>query len=272
MSLNLDVVIDTPTDSVDMKAGLETLGGTSDAARFMAEAILTGRVRERQTHTADVRTTLKQSFSGSYGQKFSIDIYDEDAQKEYRRIGKDAFFELMAYFLAESVYKEYQFELSEKAKSVIDKLGAKTEILTSQLRKSSLRRLHEVPEKFGYSVKIRYRQNRDVQHELASFDRITADTISAKPAPDPIEFRAAITRLNINTGNGRLHVRNANETVAFGFTGPYRDVPLKTKEAISDNLANNNVRGADHWIYLDLIARPIKLRDGTVVKYMITEL
>nr|WP_116330556.1 hypothetical protein [Cupriavidus taiwanensis] len=272
MSLNLDVVINTPTDSVDMKAGLDTLGGTSDAARYIAEAILTGRVRERQTHKADVRTTLKQSFSGSYGQKFSIDIYDDAAHKEYRRIGKVAFFELMAYFLSESVYKQYPFNLSAKAEGVISRLGEKVKILTSQLRKSSLQRLHEVPEKFGYSVKIRYRQNREVQHELATFDRETAETIYARPSPEPVKIKAAITRLNINTGNGRLLVKHCDETVAFGFAGRYKYVPVETKENISSNLSHNNVRDAEKWLYLDIIARPIKLRDGKVVKYIITEL
>lgn len=94
MSINFDVVINTTEDSVDMKSGLDTLQGVSDATRYIAETILGERVPERQTHKARVRTTLKQTFSGSYGQKFSIDIFDDKLQNRFNKIGKAVFSEL----------------------------------------------------------------------------------------------------------------------------------------------------------------------------------
>jgi hypothetical protein len=272
MSLNLDVVIDTPEESVDMKSGLDTLQGVSDAARCIAETILTGKVPERQSHKADVRTTLKQSFRGSYGQVFSIEIYDETAQRKYNQIGRPAFLELIAYFLNESVYKDHLHELTDKAARLVAELGDKADALTKQLRKSPLKQLHEVSEKFGYGVKIRYRKNRDDQTELANFDQNTAATIYAKVAREDVRITVAITRLNINTGNGRLLVEDTVDTVAFGFHGQYARVPVAIKESISENLAYNNVRDSGKWRYMDVVARPIKLRDGKVVKFIIKEL
>lgn len=269
MSLNLDVVIDTPDETVDMKSGLDTLQGVSDAARCIAETILTGKVPERQTHKASVRTTLKQSFKGSYGQKFSIEIYDDKAQKRYHQIGKTACIELIAYFLNESIYKEYRFELSAKAQQVLDDLNEVAETLTKQLRKTPLKHLHEVSEKFGYDVKIRYRQNRNNQTELAKFDKDTAKSVHAKLAREDVRIAGAITRLNINTGNGRLLVEDTVETVAFGFSGQYARVPAGTRQKLSENLNYNNVHGDDAWQYLDIVARPIRLRDGKIVKYII---
>lgn len=272
MSLNLDVVIESPTDSVDMKAGLDTLQGVSDVARHITQTVLTSNVRERQTHKAKVRTELKQSFKGSYGQIFSIEIYDEDAEKEFRRLGRSVFLELMSYFLCESVYKDYPYDLSKKAEQVLVRLGAKADALSRQLRQSPLRNLHEVSEKFNYGVKIRYHKSKFTQHELARFDRITAETIAAKPSKEPVEFQAAITRLNIHTGNGRLMVKGASDTVAFGFAVAYRYVPIEIKEALSNNLAVNNVRQQEKLTYIRAVARPIKLRDDRVVKYLLTEL
>lgn len=272
MSLNLDVVINTPEESVDMKSGLDTLQGVSDAARCVAETILTGKVPERQSHRADVRTTLKQSFRGSYGQIFSIEIYDEKAQRKYDQIGRSTFLELISYFLNESVYKDHLHELTDKAARIIAELDEVADDLARQLRKSPLRKLHEVSEKFGYGVKIRYRKNRDNQTELASFDQNTAATIHARLARDDVPITVAITRLNINTGNGRLLVENTLDTVAFGFQGPYARIPVAIKESISENLNYNNVRDSEKWQYMNIVARPIKLRDGKVVKYIIKEI
>ncbi|WP_291374743.1 hypothetical protein [Acinetobacter sp. UBA6720] len=39
MELELDLVIDTPNFSVDMKSGLTTMQGVSDAVRLIAETV-----------------------------------------------------------------------------------------------------------------------------------------------------------------------------------------------------------------------------------------
>lgn len=44
-----------------------------------------------------------------------------------------------------------------------------------------------------------------------------------------IDIIASIARLNINTGNGRLLLKDADETVAFGFGVGYRDVNMEAK-------------------------------------------
>ncbi|RQT09810.1 hypothetical protein [Burkholderia contaminans] len=271
MAFDFDAVINTPEGSVDMKAGLETLQGVSDAARCIAETLLTEHVPKRQTHKKDVRTILKQSFKGSYGHVFGIEIYDEDAQKKLRKMSRPVFLELMDYFLNEAVYKDHEYELSEAANRIMQELGEKADILTKQLRKSAMHNLHAVPEKFGYGVKIRYRKNRDDQTTLASFDQVTAATISAKPAREDVKITVAITRLNINTGNGRLNVLGSDDTVAFGFKGLYARVSNAIKEPISVNLAYNNLRTSDQWQYMEIVARPIQLRDGKVIKYIVKE-
>ncbi|WP_081058748.1 hypothetical protein [Burkholderia cepacia] len=272
MALNFDAVINTPDASVDMKAGLDTLQGISDAARCIAETLLTEHVPQRQTHKKDIRTILKQSFKGSYGHIFGIEIYDEKVQKRFNKIGKATFLELMSHFLDEAVYKVREHDLSAEAVLVINELGERGDFLVEQLRKSPMKNLHEVSEKFGYEVKIRYRKNSIDQTVLASFDRNTAETIYARVARDDIKINAAITRLNIKTGNGRLELKGADDTVAFGFHGKYEHVPLAIKDAIAANLQFNNGKPQEKLRHIYIVARPIKIKSGKVIKYIIKEL
>lgn len=268
MSIDFDVVIDSPEYSIDMKSGLDTLQGVSDATRYIAETVLTGQVVKRQSHKSNVRTTLKQSFKGSYGHVYSLDIYDEELKKEFRKIGSATFAEIMTYFISESLYLETR-ELSFKAQNIIDKLGQVAEGLIKQLRVSSLENIHEISAKFDHDVKLRYRKNRNDQTTLATFNKSTVLALQAKESNDTFDVTACITRLNINTGNGRLFLKGATETVAFGFGIEYKSVTLKAKKKFSENLDINNGLNSENLIYLNISVRPIKLKDGKIVKYIV---
>ena len=268
MSINLDVVIDTLEDSVDMKAGLDSFQGVSDATRYIAESVLTEIIPKRLSHKGKVRTALKQSFKGSYGQVFSLEIHDEDLKKKFNRIGRAVFAELISYFISYSLYKEPNV-LSDKAQKIVDGLGDKADDLVKQLRVSSLANIHEISIKFNHDIKIRYRINRDEQTILAKFDRSTAKVLEAVESNEKNDITVSVTRLNINTGNGRLLVKGENETVAFGFGIEYKDVSLKVKKIFSENLDFNNGLKSENWRFLKISVASIKLRDGKIVKYIV---
>jgi hypothetical protein len=269
MSLNLDIVMDTDDYSVDMKTGLETLQGVSDATRCIAETILTESAPpKRQHHKGNVRTTLKQTFKGSYGHVFSIDIFDKNLKNKFNSIGKLTFSELISYFISEALYQEPS-DLSTKAQKIIDKLGGNAEKLVQQLRVSSLENIHELSQKFDQNIKIRYRKSRNEQTVLAKFDRTTAKVLQAKESDEKYDITASITRLNIHTGNGRLQLKEANQTIAFGFGIEYREVTLNAKKLFSENLNHNNGLISDKWKFVKITVKPIKLRDGKIVKYIV---
>lgn len=268
MTINLDLVIETEEDSVDMKSGLESMQGVSDAVRCIAESILTESTPQRQTHKGKVRTSLKRSFKGSYGQIFSLDIYDNNLLKKLNGIGRPAFIELIHYFINESLYRETK-PLSQKAQNVLDKFGEKAEDVVKQLRVSSLENIHAISVKFNHDIKIRYRKSRDNITEIATFNRSTAKVLQAQPAGEEIDLKVVVTRLNIHTGNGRLQIEGQNETVAFGFGIKYKEVNIKAKKIFSENLDHNNGLDNEKWLYLKISAEPIKLRDGKIVKYIV---
>lgn len=269
MSINLDVVIDSPPNQyVDMKAGLDSMQGVSDATRLIAEAVLTGSTPHRLSHKGKVRTSLKQSFKGSYGHIFTLDIHDGTLLNKFNRIGKSVFAELVSYFMSESLYMETR-QLTYKAQAIVDKLGETSEELVKQLRVSTLANIHEISIKFNHDVKVRYRESRDKQSILAKFDRSTAKILQAEESTQPIELLAHITRLNINTGNGRLLVKGERDTVAFGFGIEYKAVSLKAKKIFSENLDFNNGLDDKHWKFLRISVLPIRLHDGKVIKYIV---
>lgn len=269
MAIDLDVIIESPEYSVEMKSGLKTLQGSSDAIRTITETVLSGTIPERRTFKGKVRTLLKASFEGSYGQVFSVDITDRNLAKKYSDIGWEVFIELVSYFLNESVYKQSE-RLSDQAKDIVEELGEKAEELSQQLRISSMKNIHDTSFKFDYDVKLRFRKNRDEQITLAQFNRSTGATLAAKVDRNETDISAAITRLNINTGNGRLQIAGEEETTAFGFGAEYKLINLAAKKALSDNLdANNGLEERDR-IQIRLRTRALRLRDGKVVKYFIT--
>ncbi|TMP00912.1 hypothetical protein CWC14_01410 [Pseudoalteromonas sp. S3260] len=271
MSINFDVVIESDDYSVDMQSGLETLKGASEATRQIATTIIERRVPQKLSSESKVRTNLKKSFRGSYGQQFSLDFYDEEAKKRFRSIGKQTISELISYFINEALYQE-SLQLSGKAKNVLKNLGEDLEgKLIKQLQKSSLEHLHSVANNFNKDVKIRFRKNQDTKTTLANLGKATYATLKPLTNKNKIEITASITRLNINTGNGRLLVKGEDETVAFGFPAQkqYGELKFAAKQKFSDNLHSNNGIPSENWKTLKLKAHTQRTSGGQIIKYLI---
>lgn len=272
MEVNFDLVIGSEDYAVDMQAGLETMHGVSDSTRLISEAILTNKVSTKKTHKSDIRTSLKKTFKGSYGQVFSIETYTKDSTNRLRQIGKDVFAELMAYFLAEAVYQESN-ELSEKAKKILEELSTSTiNKLLSRLREP-LKDIHKVNKAFDYPITIRYRKKvNEPPTILQKFDSITNEALDAIQTLEVIDIEAAVTRLNINTGNGRIQLPEETQTVAFGFGNAFGNTSFEIKKMFSENLDQNMGIDPEYRSYLKFKASPVKLLDSTIVKYIFIEM
>lgn len=233
MTVSMEVVISSPDDAVDMKTGLDTLQGISDATRKIGETVLSGHLAQRLHHTGGVRTTLKKTFKGSYGQNFSIDVHDADYQAQLRKLRQSTLIELIRYFLNEAMYEDGG-ALSERAENKIDSMGALAIALVQEVRTSCMPNIHEVPRKFGYTVTIR--QKGAGRTVLSEFNSETSASLTAESDPVEVELIAGITRFNINTGNGRLQLKGERETQAFGFGGAYSEVKFEAKKSSPETL------------------------------------
>lgn len=268
MLINFDVVIESDDYSVDMSSGAETLRGASEVTKQIAESLLTESVPKKLNPTSSVRTKLKKTFRGSYGQTFCLEFDDPELNKKFRSIGKATFTELMSYFINEALYKDSP-KLSEKAEKILSKLIDVEENLISQLRKSSLKHLHSVSSHFDKSVKLNYCKNSVEKTTVANISRESSYTLQSKTDKRTITIEASITRFNVNTGNGRLLIKGDNETVAFGFPSKYKDVKQASKKKFTANLDQINGIPNEEWKTLTLSAHTLILNDKTIIKYLI---
>lgn len=268
MEINLEAIINTGGYSVDMKTGLDTLQGISDTTRHITETILNEKNIDNLNPKSKIRTELRGSFKGSYGQKFSILIDDDDAQKRLKKIGTKTFLEMMSHIISEALHEDPP-ELSDKAQKIIDHLGLLVPKLIQKLRKSPLRDSHEVTEKFGSTVTLAHNFKRKTQLSIIELNEDTAEKTKAVHDKTEVEITAAITRFNIKTGNGRLQPTDSEETYAFGFMGKYSDIPTSTKKKFSANLDGNNGQLEDKWRPIKIIATSLKKNDGIVIKYLV---
>ncbi|EIK0774873.1 hypothetical protein [Vibrio parahaemolyticus] len=270
MKVNLDIVIGSPDNEIDMQYGLETLKGTSDVVSIAAEAILRARVPEKRTHKSDARTKLKQSFTGSYGHKFSIEIVDKELQSRLRKIGTDTFLEVLSYFVLEALYLDTG-QLSPDAEALVDELSDITDKLVDRL-KEPLVDTHKIANYFNYDIKLRQRKRGLPEpKELLLFNNCTAKNITDAERSDvEEEMDVVIVRFHSITGNGRFYIKAQEEIESFGFASKVRAVNDEMRKAISSNLHKNNTLPPENGEFMKVRVKRVALPTGKVIKYLIT--
>ncbi|CAK2505646.1 conserved hypothetical protein [Vibrio crassostreae] len=270
MKVNLDIVIGSPDNEIDMQYGLETLKGTSDVVSIAAEAILRARVPEKRTHKSDARTKLKQSFTGSYGHKFSIEIVDKELQSRLRKIGTDTFLEVLSYFVLEALYLDTG-QLSPDAEALVDELSDITDKLVDRL-KEPLVDTHKIANYFNYDIKLRQRKRGWPEpKELLLFNNCTAKNITDAERSDvEEEMDVVIVRFHSITGNGRFYIKAQEEIESFGFASKVRAVNDEMRKAISSNLHKNNTLPPENGEFIKVRVKRVALPTGKVIKYLIT--
>lgn len=268
MEIDLEAIVETPDASVDMKAGLETFQGMSDAARKIAISFANDKVLQRINYKSDIRTRMKHSFKGSYGLRFSIDILGRAEQNAINDMGKETLVELISYTMTAARYGRVP-KLSKQASLVVESMRMSELDLIEEIRSSCMRKIHKVPAKFNHDVVLNYKERGAAPVQLAKFDKRSAQLLT--PIHDAKELRvsAAISRLNINTGNGRLTPIGERDTFAFGFSGDYAYIDVNLKKLFSENLDDNNGVPSNQRTFIDFVAQTIRLKDGKIVKYIV---
>lgn len=241
--------------------------GISDAVRTITETIVSKEVPERKTPKNKIRTSMKNTIFGSYGLVFSLDAYG-DVKESFQLIGKSVIVELIEYYLAEALDSDSR-KLSNKAEKLKDELGNSSIELISVLRGQMLKDAHKVTQHFGYSTNLRYRRTKDKIETLQKFDENTYASLVPKENKKIQTLEVAITRFNRFTGNGRLQVKDNEDTQAFGFLG-YKTVENYLRKKVASNLSNNTGLGDNQEMeFLKIECYSYERRDGKVMKYMI---
>lgn len=267
MSVDLDVLISTNDGLLDMKAGLETMRGVSNAVSTIVESVVTEQVPERITAKAPIRTRLKKSFTGSYGHIFSIDVFDERFREKFNLIDECLWGEVISYILNDALYLD-DSRISYEANELINSLGQKYDEVVERIRLSCLKDIHQASLRFDESVVLRV-HHAGQKLPIANFNRDTAKVLKPIRSKETSKYSVIITRLNIHTGNGRLQIQGDDETFAFGFDVKYQELRFSAKKVFSENLDKNNGQSKDDWIYLTVVVEAIQLISGRVIKYIV---
>lgn len=119
------------------------------------------------------------------------------------------------------------------------------------------------------TVKVRYRKSRGAQLTMALFNSETLNVLTLTEDKKEIEIEAIVTRLNTFTGNGRLVLKGANETTAFGFGRKYINIGLSTKKNFSENLDKNHGVESEFYQYLKLKVIGLRRADSKIAKYLV---
>lgn len=106
MKVSLDLVINSGDDEIDMDYALQTLLGASGVTSIITEAILRGKVKENRHQSNEIRTNLKHSFTGSFGQRFDVVISDRKVAARLSSMTRTVFAEVMSYYIYESLFLE----------------------------------------------------------------------------------------------------------------------------------------------------------------------
>ncbi|CAK2108059.1 conserved hypothetical protein [Vibrio crassostreae] len=268
--MKLDLIIQTEEHAVDMKTGLETISGASEAVRSVVEAVITDKVSQRNTSANKVRNKMMESFEGSYGLVFEVGTEDPELKAKLSRIGNETMSQVIGYFISEALYLECP-PLSVAASQLIREVSAETQgILIDKLRRSPLQNAVSVPSSYGHNVVLKTHTGEFERRDIITLSQSSKTNLSPKTNKEVIHFRACITRLNINTGNGRLLIEGESETVAFGFPSAYREVRVAARKRFSENLDKNNGVSSDKWEYIDIVATSLRLKSGHIIKYLIS--
>lgn len=268
--INLDIIIESPTNEIDMQYGLETLKGTSDVISITAEAILRSRVPDKRTHRSDTRTKLKQTFTGSYGHKFSIEVIDDELARRLRRIGNETFLEVLKYFVLDALYMDTD-ELSQDANRLVEELSDISDRLTERL-KDPLIDMHKIPTYFDYNIKIRQRKRGLPEpKELFILNKGTAINITEAIRSDAEEeMDVVVVRFHSITGNGRFYIKHLQEIESFGFASKIIAVTDVMRKSISANLHKNNTVKPENGEVIKVKVKRVSLPTGKLIKYLIT--
>ena len=269
MKVSLDLVINSGDDEIDMDYALQTLLGASGVTSIITEAILRGKVKENRHQSNEIRTNLKHSFTGSFGQRFDVVISDRKVAARLSSMTRTVFAEVMSYYIYESLFLEGP-ALSDAAKKVVSGLDDIEDELTKAIR-NRLKNMHKISTMCNYSVDLNYRKPGEKQ-KIITLNKNTALNITELIETNhDHQIEAIVTRFNTFTGNGRLLVRGEEKTTSFGFLNGLKYVTDAQTKKITSNLDANNRLAEEEREYLLLKVRDLTISNGGVVKYLIIE-
>lgn len=237
MKIPMDIVIGDGSSiygELDFYQGAKAIEGASEIATILTHTILNQDTLQQIPSARGIRANFKNSFTGSFGQRFELVIFGEEQLRVFSSLGEDGFFQIFSYYigLVTGVHSPITKEAAIRwERSYIDdRYGVLDKI------RAPLLRLHKPVEHQGYSVKINKRRTNLSILSLNTLEYMTQETVET----ESVQIKAAITRFNKLTGTGRLLLDNEGESFSFSPYQNWTHFDISQKSAFSRNLHADN--------------------------------
>lgn len=259
----MEVVIGSGTTEyteLDFYNGSKALEGTSELLAILSNTILNEDVVTKVPSIEGISSVFRNSYEGSFGQRFLLKITGVKQQERFNRIGEKAFFDLLSYYLSRPFMTEHEFK-SARAKK-ISLIDFKDHYLPLMKRlHGPLVKIHKPIEEQGYSVKIKKKRMLLINYNASSLENLNIE----KADEVRVNITASITRFNRLTGTGRLILDEESESVSFEPSSMWRDFPAAQKKVLSRNLDANT----DSKIFKSILLEVTAIRNylGEIKKY-----
>lgn len=244
---------------LDFYHGSKALEGTSEAIAVLSNVILNREVVTKVPSIEGINAIFRNSYEGSFGQRFELKIVGPRQKDNYHKIGERAFFDVLRFYLSRPLMTDFEFAMM-KSRHIVEELSEHHSSIMKRLYNPFLK-LHKPIEEQHYSVTLKRARTSIVRYDESSLGNLTREIID----DNRIVIQASITRFNRLTGTGRMILEEDSESISFEPAILWRDFPMPQKKKLSRNLdANNQV---ENFTTLTLEVTAIRNYLGEVKKY-----
>lgn len=236
--------------------GANALGALSEIISITTHAILHDEVRDHTTAVKGFSVDFKNSHTGSFVQKFEVELTSEDTLRTMNYLGVDAYVELLAIHLALPLGNPMALQ-TQSAKRWFRSYMNNGEELLERLQ-NPLRNLHKPVYGQGYQMVLS-----KARTPLVGFNERTHDYLTTSVTSDHREIiRMAVSRFNARTGTGRFIMDDEADSISFS---PYRNViSQQTRSRLADSLRD---LANDRFTIVEAEVTRVSARDGRIKHY-----
>lgn len=246
-------------DGLNFYYGSDALGGFAEALSITTHAIVNNNVVKQTPAVKGFKLDFKESHTGSYVQKISLEFTDEEAVRVINHLRPAGFIELLTFHLAEPLGLKPKIE-SLVAKRWFRSSMDDSEALLERLKRP-LERIHHPVYGQGYQVTL-YKS----RTPMLGFNERTHDYLTGSEISGNLEvIEAAVSRFNARTLTGRIIEEEDSDSISFsplkaGFLRPAKLLLVNSLKDLTE----------DKFTKVGLEVRRVLSRDGRT-KHLIVQ-
>lgn len=254
MRLTFNIKFDSGSnnfDGLNMYYGADALGGFAEAISLTTHAIVNNTVVKQTPAARGFKLDFKESHSGSYLQKISLEFTDEEAIRVVNHLGVKGFMELLIFHLASPLGLRPAITRNAAIRWHRSDMDDSEKLLERLER--PLERIHHPVNGQGYQITLIKDRTPIIGFNERTYDYLAGSTVSENL--ETIE--AAVSRFNARTFTGRVIEEEDSDSISFS---PMKAGILRPARILLANSLRDLAE--DRMTKLKLGVRRVVARDG----------